>query len=174
MLRSALGTDHLIFESEFFFFSNTICKNFFTKISLWKNLSAQNDVTTRPDPLILLTVFDDWRRYRLSCIAHGTWADYHLIDNELIQFPVWPNHALPSALGTDHLIVVEGLGQFLLSMNFFFSASLFARIFFHQNKSLQEFFLPFNVILLYQEKKPLWAEWSKSILKEIIMFQKYV
>ena len=59
-LRSALGTDHLIFEYEFFFFSNTICKNFFTKISLWKNLSAQNDVTTRPDPLILLTVFDDW------------------------------------------------------------------------------------------------------------------
>ena len=157
-----------------FFFSNTICKNFFTKISLWKNLSAQNDVTTRPDPLILLTVFDDWRRYRLSCIAHGTWADYHFIDNELIQFPVWPKHALPSALGTDHLIVVEGLGQFLLSMNFFFSASRFARIFFHQNKSLPEFFLPFNVILLYQEKKPLWAEWSKSILKEIIMFQKYV
>ena len=173
-LRSALGTDHLIFEYEFFFFSNTICKNFFTKISLWKNLSAQTDVTTRPDPLILLTVFDDWRSYRLSCIAHGTWAYYHFIDNELIQFPVWPNHALPSALGTDHLIVVEGLGQFLLSMNFFFSASLFARIFFHQNKSLQEFFLLFNVILLHQEKKPLWAEWSKSILKEIIMFQKYV
>ena len=89
-----------------------------------------------------------------SCIALGTWADYHLIDNELNQFPVWPNHALPSALGTDHLILVEGLGQFLLSMNFFFSASLFARIFFHQNNSRQEF--------------------SKSILKEIIMFQKYV
>ena len=56
-------------------------------------------VTRRPDPLILLTVYDDWRRYRLSCIAHGTWADYHLIDNELDQFPVWTNQGLPSALG---------------------------------------------------------------------------
>ena len=41
---------------------------------------------------------------------------------------VAPNHALRSALGTDHLI---------FEYEFFFSASLFARIF-HQNKSLQE------------------------------------
>ena len=42
----------------------SVCKNFFTKISLCRNLFAQNDVITRPDPVILLTVFDDWRRYR--------------------------------------------------------------------------------------------------------------
>ena len=146
-------------------------------------------VTRRPDPLILLTVYDDWRRYRLSCIAHGTWADYHLIDNELNQFPVWTNQGLPSALGirqpptqmflrvrhagtrdkplrtsaweatlgTDHLFLVEGLGQFLLSMNFFlkhhYLQEFFSRI--KLDKSLQEFFSPFNVILSYQEKKTL-------------------
>ena len=109
-----------------------------------------------------------------SCIALGTWADYHLTDNELNQFPVWPNHALPSALGTDHLILVEGLGQFLLSRISFFQHHYLQEFFFTKITLGRNFFLPFNVILLYQEKKPLWAGWSKSILKEIIMFQKYV
>ena len=133
-----------------FFFSITICKNFFTKISLCRNLSAQNDVTTRPDPLILLTVFDDWR-YHLLCIAHGMWADYHLIDNELNQFPVWPNHALPSALGTDHLILVEELGQFILSLNLLFSASLFAKKFFTKISLCRNFF--YHSMLFYYTKK---------------------
>ena len=155
-----------------FFFSITICKNFFTKISLCRNLSAQNDVTTRPDPLILLTVFDDWR-YHLLCIAHGMWADYHLIDNELNQFPVWqimrfhPHWGGPSNFSGGTWAIYSEFESLIFSVTI-------CKNFFHQNKSLQEFFLPFNVILLYQEKKPLCAEWSKSILKEIIMFQKCV
>ena len=59
-------------------------------------------------------------------------------------------------LGTDHLFLVEGLGQFLLSMNFFFQHHYFQEFFspIKLDKSLQEFFSSFNVILLYQEKNP--------------------
>ena len=47
-------------------------------------------------------------------------------------------------LGTDHLIFVgvgRGVGNFFWVWIFFFSALLFAGILFHQNKSLQGFFL---------------------------------
>ena len=54
---------------------------------------------------------------------------------------------------------------------FLFSARLIAT-FFVTKISLRRNFLPFNVILLYLEKN-LEAKWSKSILQEIILFQKY-
>ena len=149
-LRSALGTDHLIFEYEFFFHHHYSQEFFHQNKSLQESLCSEwchnktwsTDFTHSFRRLAKVTFIVYCSRYvgRLS-------FDWQWIKS----ISCLANDALPSALGTDHLILVEGLGQFLLSMNFFFSASLFARIFFTKISLGRNFF--YHSMLFYYTKK---------------------
>ena len=126
-LRSTLGTDHLIFEYEFFFQHHYLQEFFHQNKSLQESLYSEwchnetwsTDFTHSFRRLAKVSFIVYCSRYvgRLS-------FDWQWIKS----ISCLAKSCASIRIGNGPLILVEGLGQFLLSLKLFFSASPFARI----------------------------------------------
>ena len=148
-LRSALGTDHLIFEYEFFFQHHYLQEFFHQNKSLQESLCSEwcHNKTWSTD------FTHSFRRLAVSFIVYcSRYVGRLSFDWQWIKsISCLANHALPSALGADHLILVEELGQFILSLNLLLTASLFAKNFFTKISLCRNFF--YHSMLFYYTKK---------------------
>ena len=171
-LRSALGTDHLIFEYEFFFQHHYLQEFFHQNKSLQESLCSEwcHNKTWSTD------FTHSFRRLAVSFIVYcSRYVGRLSFDWQWIKsISCLAKSCASIRIGDGPSNFSGGTWAIYSEFEFLIFSVTICKKIFHQNKSLQEFFLSFNVILLYQEKKPLCAEWSKSILKEIIMFQKCV